>query len=511
MLIRRVPLADNHVSMGTTLTVIVPMFNSASTVGEAIRSVQAQSMDDWRMVVVNDGSTDHGPAIVEELMRTDPRIRMVHQSNRGLAGARNAGLQAALALDARYLSFLDADDAMYPGAYEALISAAARTGASYAGYELCDERLVSLGRQSPVSAPVVGLDEQLEWNRTATHAHLFTPESIGEERFDESLRVVEDYDMWLRLAIKGERWQGVEKIVAAYRLRPSSMSKQFGPMCACLTRVVRKAFNAARSAGLDDLIDLSEARFRRVVGHAALMYATMQALAEPAPGKPVAAEMLASRPKPAGFSAADLAQAACTGLLFGACLAPEVDGSRERPWLTELRRWWVRCAEEQWCDFADIEAATNELAHKIIHPDSIVADLLHRAQSAHAREHGIVVLSLDRQGRRLVREASRRGLRVLAMDDRTGDADVALLEPLPMVRVVRNAPAFRAVLVEDFAGAPWISPAFGLGSAEADRLSTLIGHRPPATLTWDAARAVIGSANLALMRSALHMPRAKAG
>ncbi|MBY0311143.1 MAG: glycosyltransferase family 2 protein [Phycisphaerales bacterium] len=497
--------------MGPTLGVIVPMFNSASTVAETIRSVQAQSMEDWRLIVVNDGSTDAGPKVVEDLMRNDRRICMIHQANRGLAGARNSGLEVALRLDVRHISFLDADDAMYPGAYEALIRAASRTGASYGGYELCDQDLRSLGRQSPVSAPVVGLNELLDWNRAATHAHLFTPETIGNERFDESLRVVEDYDMWLRLAIKGERWQGVETIVAPYRLRPTSMSKQFAPMAATYVNVVRSAFRSARSHGLGDLLDLSDARFTRVVGHASLMYATMQAILEVAPGKPMATAILSAAPKPPVFSPADLAQAASTALLFGACTAPDVDGRRERSWLIELRRWWVRCAEEQWCDFADIERATIELAHKIVHPDAIVAELLRDAASAHAAEHGVVVLSLDRQGRRVVRAAAARGWRVLAFDDHSPDQDVALLEPIPRVRVVRNAAAFGAMLREDFAGSPWVSCAFGRGELELSRARQDSGSRSPAAFTWDAVRAAIGARNLGLMRSSLHAQRAKAG
>src|SRR5205814_426339 len=139
----------------------------------AIRSVQEQSFGDWRMIVVNDGSTDSGPAIVDEIARADERISTIHQENKGLAGARNTGLEAALGAGTEFISFLDSDDWMLPGAYEALVAGAGETGASYAGYELCDETGRSLGRQSPISAPVVGLDEQIEWNRTATHAHLF--------------------------------------------------------------------------------------------------------------------------------------------------------------------------------------------------------------------------------------------------------------------------------------------------------------------------------------------------
>src|SRR5207302_842318 len=116
--------------MPAQLAVIIPMYNAAATVAEAIRSVQAQAFQDWRMIVVDDGSTDEGPGIVETIAGADDRISMVSQPNRGLAGARNAGLEAALSAGTEFISFLDSDDWMLPGAYGALVAGAAETGAS---------------------------------------------------------------------------------------------------------------------------------------------------------------------------------------------------------------------------------------------------------------------------------------------------------------------------------------------------------------------------------------------
>lgn len=491
--------------MAARLTVVIPMYNSRATIAEAIRSVQRQTFQDWRLIVVNDGSTDDGPRIVEEFATDDDRITMVTQENRGLAGARNTGLECAIASGSEFVGFLDSDDWMYPDAYDHLVRAAGETGASYAGYELCDQDGRSLGRQSPVSAPVVGLDEQIEWNRTATHAHLFSRDMIGECRFDERLKVVEDYDMWLRLAIRGERWKGVDRILAAYRLRPSSMSKQFTPMCRCYEQVLRKAFDEAREFGWAEKIDLSENRFRRVVGHSALMYATMEALLDPAPTKPRGALLLDGSARPERFTAAQLAQAASTALLFGACTAPTIDGESERPWLVSLRQWWIRCADEGWVGYEDVEPAMHELARKVVHPDEIAAAMLADANTrGHAAEQGLVVVGLDRNSRRLVRSAARLGWRVLAVDMGTDSREGALLEPAAGVRITSEDGACKAV-ADGFAHACW---ATGLVGADAARIigaaerAAKLGH-PPRVEWWEDHRERIGFVNSRLMRDAL--------
>lgn len=91
--------------------VIVPAFNAAATVREAIDSIRAQTMDDLRIVVVNDGSTDDTAAILHDIARQEPRLNVISQANAGIVEARNAGLAAC---DAEYVACLDADDLSYP-------------------------------------------------------------------------------------------------------------------------------------------------------------------------------------------------------------------------------------------------------------------------------------------------------------------------------------------------------------------------------------------------------------
>ena len=87
------------------LSVVMPLYNKEKEVGRALRSVQAQTVIDWEMIVVNDGSTDGGPEIVQRL--DDGRIILLHQLNAGVSAARNRGIQESRA---DLIVFLDADD-----------------------------------------------------------------------------------------------------------------------------------------------------------------------------------------------------------------------------------------------------------------------------------------------------------------------------------------------------------------------------------------------------------------
>src|SRR4051812_28248289 len=98
------------------------MYNGAEHITEAVRSVAAQTFGDLEHVVVDDGSTDAGPAMVKELCDGEPRLRLVRQTNAGLSAARNAGWRAASPGSACLL-FLDHDDVLRPRALELLVAA----------------------------------------------------------------------------------------------------------------------------------------------------------------------------------------------------------------------------------------------------------------------------------------------------------------------------------------------------------------------------------------------------
>ena len=91
------------------VSVIVPFYNSALYIKEAVQSIIKQSFDSLEIIAVNDGSTDDSVKILETI--NDPRLRIIDQPNAGAAAARNLGVKQS---GGKYLAFLDADDLWVP-------------------------------------------------------------------------------------------------------------------------------------------------------------------------------------------------------------------------------------------------------------------------------------------------------------------------------------------------------------------------------------------------------------
>ena len=99
------------------ISVIIPVYRVEHTLRRCVDSILRQDFTDWEMILVDDGSDDASPQICDEYAAKDPRIRTVHQPNRGLGAARNKGMDIARG---ELIMFMDSDDYMGAGTLGAL-------------------------------------------------------------------------------------------------------------------------------------------------------------------------------------------------------------------------------------------------------------------------------------------------------------------------------------------------------------------------------------------------------
>jgi glycosyltransferase involved in cell wall biosynthesis len=227
-------------------SVIIPAYNQARYLGEAIKSVLAQTFHDYEIVVVNDGSTDETETVG---LRYGEKIRYVYQENQGLAGARNSGIRAAKGV---WIALLDSDDYWLPEFLErmmALIDKHPQAVVFYGAAQCVDEQGLPMKQ-------VVGYRsvENGRLYHALLRANFIIPSTVVIKKkvieqagcFDQSLRSCEDWDLWLQLLSEGKKFYGVPDVLVQYRIHGSSLSANMERMQISHRAVAEKHF------GMDD-------------------------------------------------------------------------------------------------------------------------------------------------------------------------------------------------------------------------------------------------------------------
>ena len=111
------------------ISIIVPVYKVEKYLNECIDSILAQTFTDFELILVDDGSPDNCPALCDAAAEKDSRVRVIHQQNKGLSGARNAGIDVARG---NWLGFVDSDDMIDPTFCEKMLHAAVQAGAEMA-------------------------------------------------------------------------------------------------------------------------------------------------------------------------------------------------------------------------------------------------------------------------------------------------------------------------------------------------------------------------------------------
>jgi len=115
------------------ISVIVPVYNVEKYLPMCLNSILAQTFKDFELICVDDGSTDNGLAILQEYAQKDKRVKVIHQENQGLVGARNSGIQVARG---EYLCFVDSDDRIHSQLLEICLDLSQKEKADWVVFQL---------------------------------------------------------------------------------------------------------------------------------------------------------------------------------------------------------------------------------------------------------------------------------------------------------------------------------------------------------------------------------------
>jgi glycosyltransferase involved in cell wall biosynthesis len=208
--------------MSPLVSVVIPLYNKERYIGEALQSVLSQTVQEFEVVVVNDGSTDGGADIVRQF--ADSRIRLIEQKNAGAAAARNTGIMAA---QGEWIAFLDADDRWLPHNLESHFRQLGQHPDVQWSAGMFNRRSATHVSPMKINSELLAAQSDSTVVRDALlllpHGFLCTDtvlvrKSVFSEvgGMDQTLRTAEDLDMWLRIALVHPRMAYCAEPIAEY-------------------------------------------------------------------------------------------------------------------------------------------------------------------------------------------------------------------------------------------------------------------------------------------------------
>lgn len=208
--------------MNNLVSIITPLYNGEIFIESTIKSLRAQTYQDWEVIVVDDVSRDNGPEMVENYVKNDKRIKLIKlEKNSGGAVARNRAIEEA---KGKYIAFLDSDDLWQPEKLEKQVKFMEENNYdfTYTWYEKIDEEGNKLN-EIVKSKGKVNYNELLKSNQIGCLAAMYNVEKLGKI-YMPLIRKRQDYALWLQVLKRIDYGYCLEENLAQYRIVNGSVS-----------------------------------------------------------------------------------------------------------------------------------------------------------------------------------------------------------------------------------------------------------------------------------------------
>jgi glycosyltransferase involved in cell wall biosynthesis len=217
--------------MAPLVSVVLPVFNASATIARAVETIRSQTLRDWEIIIVNDGSSDSTPLILNELARAEPRLRLLSRTHTGIVSALNAGLELARG---RFIARMDADDEAHPDRLaeqaklletQPQLGLASSLVAFHGDRERAEGYALHVDWMNGLISP-----EEIELNRFVESplAHpsvLFRRELLTQYGGYRSGEFPEDYELWLRWLDHGVKMAKVPKFLLTWHDSANRLSR----------------------------------------------------------------------------------------------------------------------------------------------------------------------------------------------------------------------------------------------------------------------------------------------
>jgi glycosyltransferase involved in cell wall biosynthesis len=229
------------------ISIVIPAYNAGMFLARTMESVRGQTIQDWELIIVDDGSTDETAAIAQAHMARDSRVRLVQQPNGGLSRARNRGFEE-VSKESEYVIFLDADDLWEASTLEVLLGALQAQQDAVAAHGLsrlidpedqpcapgeleswgrhrlgvADKQLIMWPLEAPTTLAVLAYRNYIATPGQVLLRRLAL-EAVGV--FDPATSPCEDYDMYLRLSRHGP-FVYVDRVILNKRVHEHNLMHQ---------------------------------------------------------------------------------------------------------------------------------------------------------------------------------------------------------------------------------------------------------------------------------------------
>ena len=244
--------------MSKKVSVIIPLYNAEKYIERTIKSVLSQTYENLEIIIVDDESPDNSVQVCEQF--TDPRIKIVHQKNRGLPGSRNTGIRHA---SSEYIAFIDADDIWLPEKltkHIAHLDSNPDVGVSFSRSAFIDETDKPLGIyqiteleditpldilcRSPIGNGSAAVFKKAVFEDIKFQDNLYG--DVEDYYFDDNFTLSEDIECWIRIAVQTD-WKiaGIAQPLTLYRISSNGLSANLQQMIDFREKVFEKAYSYA--------------------------------------------------------------------------------------------------------------------------------------------------------------------------------------------------------------------------------------------------------------------------